>query len=126
MAAGRLWLGLDSKAVVTVTFLTLAFAQLWHAFNMRHPQSDLLRNEVSRNPWLWNALVLCTLLLAVPPYWTPMADVLQLTAPSSDMWAVILVFSAAPLMVIQLVTVAVMSLRQKPDHRPEGHVDQRQ
>lgn len=126
MAAGRLWLGLDSKAVVTVTFLTLAFAQLWHAFNMRHPQSDLLRNEVSRNPWLWNALVLCTLLLAVPPYWTPMADVLQLTAPSSDMWAVILVFSAAPLMVIQLVTVAVMSLRQKPDHRPEGHVDQHQ
>ena len=93
---------------------------------MRHPQSDLLRNEVSRNPWLWGALVLCTLLLAVPPYSTPMADVLQLTAPSSEMWAVILVFSAAPLMVIQLVTVAVMSLRQKPDHRPKGHVDQRQ
>ena len=68
LALARLGLDLDGASVVTVTFLTLAFAQLWHVFNMRHPQTGLLRNEVTRNPWLWGALVLCTALLAVPPY----------------------------------------------------------
>ena len=68
LAAARLWLQLDTKSVVTVTFLTLAFAQLWQVFNMRHPQSSPLRNEVTSNPYLWGALLLCTALLAAPPY----------------------------------------------------------
>ena len=34
LALSRLWLGLDERAAVTVTFLTVAFAQLWHVFNM--------------------------------------------------------------------------------------------
>ena len=80
LAASRLWLDLDSKSVVTVTFLTLAFAQLWHAFNMRHPQSALLWNEVTRNPWLWGALALCAVLLTIPAHVTPIAHILQLAA----------------------------------------------
>ena len=57
---------------------------------MRHPQSRLLRNEVTRNPWLWGALLLCTALLAVPPYLAPMAELLQLSPPTLTMWAIIL------------------------------------
>ena len=56
LALARLWLGLDEHSTVTVTFLTLALAQLWHVFNMRHPTSGLLRNEITRNPWIWLAL----------------------------------------------------------------------
>ena len=56
LALGHLWLGLDERAAVTVTFLTIAFAQLWHVFNMRHPTSSLLHNEITRNPWIWAAL----------------------------------------------------------------------
>jgi P-type Ca2+ transporter type 2C len=82
LAAARLQLDLDARSAVTVTFLTLAFAQLWHAFNMRHPQSEPIRNEVTRNPWLWGALLLCIALLAVPPYLAPMGDLLQLTPPT--------------------------------------------
>ena len=99
LAVARLGLDLDTRSVVTVTFLTLAFAQLWHAFNMRHPQSGLMRNEVTRNPWLWGALLLCAVLLAAPPYLAPMADVLQLTPPTPPMWATILVISVTPLIV---------------------------
>ncbi len=91
------WLALDSRSVVTVTFLTLAFAQLWHVFNMRHPRSGLLRNEVTRNPWLWGALALCTVLVAVPPYVAPLAHVLHLVPPTPTMWAIILGMSLAPL-----------------------------
>ena len=34
-------LGMDATKAVTVSFLTLAFAQLWHVFNMRDPDSGL-------------------------------------------------------------------------------------
>jgi Ca2+-transporting ATPase len=105
LAAARLGLDLDARSVVTVTFLTLAFAQLWHAFNMRHPRSGLLRNEVTRNAWLWGALLLCTALLGGPPYLAPMADVLHLAAPTPIMWATILGMSVAPLIVTQAVTL---------------------
>lgn len=111
LAAARLWLELDSKSAITVTFLTLAFAQLWHAFNMRHPKSGLFRNEVTRNPWLWGALLLCTALLAVPPYLPPMADALHLSPPTPIEWSLIFALSAVPLLVTQLITVALVSRR---------------
>lgn len=118
LAVARLWLELDSKSAVTVTFLTLAFAQLWHAFNMRHPESGLLSNEVTRNPWLWGALLLCTVLLVVPPYLAPTAEAMHLTSPTPAMWATILILSAAPLVAIQLGMVAAASLRRNPMLRP--------
>jgi Ca2+-transporting ATPase len=113
LAAARLGLNLDAHSLVTVTFLTLAFTQLWHAFNMRHPQSGLMRNEVSRNPWLWGALLLCTALLAAPPYLAPMADVLHLTPPTPAMWAIIFGMSVTPLIATQAVTLTVVALRSR-------------
>ncbi|HTM74516.1 MAG TPA: cation-transporting P-type ATPase [Pseudolabrys sp.] len=113
LAAARLWLELDSKSTVTVTFLTLAFAQLWHAFNMRHVRSRLLHNEVTRNPWLWGALLLCTALLAAPPYLAPVAGVMHLVPPSPVMWAVILGASVLPLIVTQTVILTSALLRQR-------------
>ena len=112
LAAARLGLDLDARSAVTVTFLTLAFAQLWHAFNMRHPQSGLMRNEVTRNPWLWGALLLCTALLVAPPYLAPMADVMHLTPPTPTMWATILGMSVTPLIMTQTVTLMVVALRR--------------
>jgi Ca2+-transporting ATPase len=106
LAIGQFWLGLDHGSVVTVTFLTLAFAQLWHVFNMRGAGSGLLENEVTRNPWVWASLVLCTALLVGPAYWRPFAGVLQLVQPDLTMWAIILGMSLAPLFVTQLVSAA--------------------
>jgi Ca2+-transporting ATPase len=104
LALARLWLNLDDRPLVTVTFLTLAFAQLWHVFNMRHRHSGLLQNEVTRNPWLWGSLALCTALLAIPPYVAPLAHVLHLAPPTGAMWAIIFVMSLAPTIVAQAVT----------------------
>ncbi len=113
LAAARLGLDLDGRAVVTVTFLTLAFAQLWHMFDMRHPQSGLISNEVTRNPWAWGALALCSGLLIVPPYLPPVAEVMHLAPPTPAMWAVVLAMSIAPLIVTQAVTKLVVLLRAR-------------
>jgi Ca2+-transporting ATPase len=101
LAVGCLWLDLDGTSIVTLTFLTLAFAQLFHVFNMRHPRSGLLRNEITRNPWLWASLLVCILLLALPPHVPAVAHILQLVPPSPGMWATILGLSIAPLLVTQ-------------------------
>ena len=111
LALARLGLELDSKSVVTVTFLTLAFAQLWHVFNMRNPRSGVLRNEITRNPLLWGSLVLCTALLAIPPYVAPLAHVLHLAPPTPAMWATIFGMSLAPLVVAQVVTHILVKWR---------------
>ena len=113
LAAAQLWPQLDTKSIVTVTFLTLAFAQLWQVFNMRHPQSSPLRNEVTSNPYIWGALLLCTVLLAAPPHLEPAAQLLDLVRPTETMWALILAASFAPLVLTQAVMLVVASLRSR-------------
>jgi tellurite resistance protein TehA-like permease len=44
--------GLASEETVTVSFLLLAFAQLFYVFNMREVTSGLLRNEVTENAYV--------------------------------------------------------------------------
>jgi Ca2+-transporting ATPase len=112
LAAARLWLDLDARAAVTVTFLTLAFAQLWHVFNMRDPRSGVVSNEVTRNPWLWGALLLCTALLVAPAYLAPIAHLLDLAPPTPIMWAIILGPSLTPLLATQAVTLMLAPRRR--------------
>jgi len=97
-------LALTSRETVTVTFLTLAFAQLWHVFDMRHPRSAAFNNDVTRNPWVWAAFALCTLLLAAPPYIAPVAQVLHLAPVTPAMWAIVFAMSLAPMLVVQCVS----------------------
>ena len=103
LALARLWLGLDEHSTVTVTFLTLALAQLWHVFNMRHPTSGLLRNEITRNPWIWLALALCVGLLVTAAYVPGLAHMLHLVAPDLRMWGIILAMSLVPMFVGPIV-----------------------
>ena len=87
---------------VTVAFLTLAFAQLWHVFNMRSRRAGLINNQVVRNPYVWTALVLCSGVIMAAVYWPPLAEVLQLVVPDAQSWAVIVSLSLLPLAVGQV------------------------
>ena len=99
---GALWvaearLGLDARGAVTVSFLSLAFAQLWHVFNMRAAGSGPVSNEVTRNPYVWGALGACLTLLLCAVYVPGLARVLHVEPPSASGWAVILGASVVPL-----------------------------
>ena len=59
------------------------------------------------------ALLLCTALLAAPPYLSPIAGVMHLVPPTPIMWAVILGSSTTPLVVIQAVMLTPALLRQR-------------
>jgi len=102
LAIAREVLMLPEREAVTVSFLTLAFAQLWHVFSMRGAGSHPVVNEVSANPVVWGALALCTALLLGALYIPPVADVLRLVPPDRAGWTVVVGMSLAPLLFGQI------------------------
>jgi Ca2+-transporting ATPase len=99
LVLSHLWLGLDEHAAVTVTFLTLAFAQLWQVFNMRHRTSGFFHSEIVRNVWIWAALALCVGILVTAAYVPSLANMLHLVIPDFKMWVIILAMSLVPILV---------------------------
>jgi Ca2+-transporting ATPase len=89
--------GMGTDEVVTMSFLTLAFAQLWHVFNMRELTSGIVRNEVTENAYVWGALGLSALLVIGTVY-VPGVSLALSTAPIGlESWLVVLGMSLLPL-----------------------------
>jgi Ca2+-transporting ATPase len=93
---------LDGTEAVTISFMTLAFSRLWHIFNMRSRGTNPLRNEVTRNPFVWGALVICTLILLAAVYVPGLSDALGTTGLSGRSWGLVFGASLVPLIVGQL------------------------
>jgi Ca2+-transporting ATPase len=112
MIIGQEQLMLTQKEAVSVSFLTLAFARLWHVFNMRDAGSPLFKNEVTRNPVVWGAIGLCLFLVLMTVYIPVLADVLKVSTPHGAGWLLILGMSVIPLVVGQ-ITLAVIRKYEK-------------
>jgi Ca2+-transporting ATPase len=95
-------LGMEQERAVTISFLTLAFAQLWHVFNMRDRGSRFLSNEVVRNSWVWGALALCTILLLAAVYVPGLNSLLKVEDPGLLGWGLVLGASLLPWLVGQI------------------------
>jgi len=106
MALASLGLGMDLDHATSVSFLTLASAQLWHVFNMREAGTRVFRNEITRNPWIWGALALCAALLLSAAYAPGLRDVLDVHDPGLRGWAVVLGLGALPTLAVQLAAAA--------------------
>lgn len=90
---------LDVPESITIAFLTLAFSQLWHTYNMRGPGAPLLSNEITRNLYVWGALALCSALLLAAVYVPVFRDVLDTTPLGWRSWSLVLGASLAPVVV---------------------------
>jgi Ca2+-transporting ATPase len=102
LALGLTWLGMSQVRAITLSFLTSAFAQLWHVFNMRDHNAGIIRNEVTRNPYVWGALVLCVILLGLAIYVPFLADLLGVVDPGLTGWLLVLGLSLVPLVFGQI------------------------
>ncbi len=103
MGYARTVMSLSVEEAVTVSFCTLALAQLWHVFNMRDRRASILHNEVTRNRWVWAALGLCLAGVLGAVYLGPVSKVLELHTPSMGAWLLILAASTLPLLLGPLV-----------------------
>lgn len=98
-------LEIEPERAITVSFLTLAFAQLWHVFNMRDPESGFIKNEITQNRFVWGALLVCFGLLFGAIYIPDLAQILGLSRPDQNGWLTALGFSLVPLVFGQTVKV---------------------
>jgi Ca2+-transporting ATPase len=110
-------LGLNSDRAVTIAFLTLAFSQIWHVFNMRDPGTNLFRNEVTRNPYVWAAIALCIVLILSALYLPGLSSILGLHPPGANGWWLALSFSFIPLVAGQIAKT--ISWRRSAPTPPE-------
>jgi Ca2+-transporting ATPase len=91
----------DSKILNNVAFITLAFAQLFHVFNMSSAKSNFLVNEITKNKFVWIALLICTILLVLVYAFPQMRLVLDLEMLSAEVWAASILAGMIPLVLVQ-------------------------
>ncbi len=84
-----------------VAFITLAFAQLFHVFNMSAADSRIFINDVTKNKFVWLALVICTAILALVFFLPQMRLVLSLEVLPLNVWLVSIVAGMLPLILVQ-------------------------
>ncbi len=99
----RWWTGAKIANPVTISFLTLAFTQLWHVFNLRGQGGSFFRNNITRNPFIWGALLLSSAFVIGAVYLPGPARILKLTPPGLYGWLIIAVMSLLPLGAGQLL-----------------------
>ena len=95
---GRVWFQMSPGEVLTISFLTIAFSQLWHVFNMRDRHAKRILNDITRNPFIWAAIGISIFLVLIVVYVPSFSTVLQLTPPSADAWSIIILASLVPLL----------------------------
>jgi Ca2+-transporting ATPase len=99
-------LGFEPARAVTVSFLTIGFAQLFHVFNMADPGGSPFNNEVTRNPAVWAAVALCWVLLVGAIYTPGVSVALEAHDPGLWGWSLVAGASLLPLLVVHTARAA--------------------
>jgi Ca2+-transporting ATPase len=84
---------------VTVSFLTIGLCQVFHVFNMRLTNTNILFNDITKNPHIWAAVILCTVLLVLTTQVDFFINILSLSPLSKDEWLLVVSCSLFPLVV---------------------------
>ena len=105
-AIGMKWYGGEGEGLrraTTMAFMTLALAQVFHAFNARSQSRSAFTDRLFTNGWLWAAVGGCLVLQAVAVYVPLMQKVLHTVPPTPSDWGVIAACSLAPVVVVEFV-----------------------
>jgi P-type Ca2+ transporter type 2C len=98
----RHYISSDPTTINNIAFITLAFAQLFHVFNMSAPASAFINNEITRNRFVWLAILVCTGCMALVFLVPSLRLVLHLTVLPISVWETGLLAAALPLVWVQL------------------------
>ena len=93
----------ELNPAVTLSFMTIALAQLFHVFNSRKERGPLRGREWFANRWVFGAVALTVALQLAAVYVPLLQRALKTVPPTGGDWLVILGCAAAPLLVGQVV-----------------------
>ncbi len=109
------WLGLSDAAATTLSFLTLGLSKVWFPFNLRDYASPFWRNEITRNPYIWGAALVCLGLLVLAVAWRPLGGVLGTVPLPAEAWGLVLALSLVPFVLSQ-VALLILGHRASRNH----------
>lgn len=96
------YLEVSASLANNLTFYTLILAQLWHLFNLPGAGQSFWNNEVTRNRYIWLAILIC-LLITLLVYFVPtFSAVLSLETIDWLLLSYAVGFSLIPVVLIQL------------------------
>jgi Ca2+-transporting ATPase len=102
---GMRWYGPEGEGLLRATtmgFMTLALAQVFHAFNARSQRRSAFSRPFA-NGWLWAAVLACLVLQLAAVYW-PLLQTLLRTVPLASAELVVVATAAlAPIGVVEIV-----------------------
>ncbi|MDC1174878.1 cation-transporting P-type ATPase [Bacteriovoracaceae bacterium] len=87
----------------TVAFISLALAQTFHVFNMKRAKANFLINDITKNIYVWAAIILCIVLSLSTIYIPILRETLQLSKLTNELWQVLWIASLGPIVLIQLL-----------------------
>jgi P-type Ca2+ transporter type 2C len=105
-AIGMRWYGVEGEGLrhaVTIAFMTLAMAQMFHAFSARSRSRSALSSRLFTNGWLWGATGVCLALQIAAVEVPLLREVLRTVALSWADWGVVAAGALTPVMVVELV-----------------------
>ena len=105
---GMRWHGTDGEGLrraTTMAFMTLALAQVFHAFNARSQMRSAFTSRLFTNTWLWAAVATCLILQAAAVYVPLLQRVLHTVPPTVSDWGLIAACSLMPVAVVEFVKV---------------------
>ena len=105
-SVGMQWYGAEGSGLrraVTMAFMTLALAQVFHAFNARSQRRSAFTDRLFTNGWLWGAMLTCVLLQVAAVYVPLLRTVLHTVPLSATDWEIVASCSLAPIAVVELV-----------------------
>lgn len=103
---GMSWYGDEGAGLshaVTIAFMTLALAQVFHAFNARSQMDTTFNKRLFTNRWLWGAVVVCVLLQLAAVYVPFLQTVLGTVPLNFSDWGLVLGLALLPIVIVELV-----------------------
>jgi Ca2+-transporting ATPase len=108
----KYYISADNNIANTITFITLAFAQLFHVFNMASLRSKIVVNEVTTNKFVWLAMVICIGLIVMVYSVTPIRVAIGLIVLPGKAWIIVVMAALIPLVLIQWYKIVWKKLQQ--------------
>jgi len=93
----------EPDRAVTIAFMTLALAQIFHLGNARSRGPVLSWKRATANPWALGAVPVVLGLQILAVHWPPLAEVLRTVPLSGGDWLVVGLLSIAPAVAGQIV-----------------------
>ncbi len=101
--AGLFYLDVSKEIANNIAFFSLSLTQLLHVFNMRNRNEQVFRNQVTRNKWVWYAILLCAVVIIAACFMPGLNTLLSFQPMGFKPWLLVVITIVLSITSIQLL-----------------------